>query len=154
MKHLYTAAKFLVFAVCSIFVTAIPVSGQEQSGKVKITETRIEIHPGAKISESDQKALDDVLKNYDKSLYKIETYTDGKLVKVKGKLSDLLIDKALASEVASAKAHGMTSSTAQLGNTYKTRYTPTPPASRAFTVEKERELVQAVKPILEKYTNK
>jgi hypothetical protein len=126
---------------------------QGEGGKVKITETRIEIHPGTKLSTDDQKALSDVLKKFDKSLYKMEEYKNGKVTKTDGKLNDMHIDKALVSELASAKAHGLTVNTTQIVNTFKTWQQP-PPAGMALTPAKEKELVRQVAPIVEKYSKK
>ena len=107
-------------------------------------DTRIEIHPGTTITESDQKALNEVLKKYDTSLYKIETLTDGKVTS-QGKLKDKYIDTTLAAEVKQAKAAGTTVNMQQTVD-HKTDA----PVDEA----KAKELISALKPILEKYSKK
>ena len=93
-----------------------------------------------------------MLKKFNKSLYRIEEYKNGKLAKADGKLSDVHIDKTLASELASAKAHGLTVSTTQVVNTVKTWQQPPPTGGMALTAAKEKDLIQQVKPIVEKYS--
>ena len=101
-----TAVGLCVLAAGGLLSFAVASVKQEKSGKIEIKEDVILIHPGSKISKSDTTALNEVLRKYDKSLYKIETYRNGKSKKKLGELSDMLIDQAVASEVASAKESG------------------------------------------------
>src|SRR5882724_7641472 len=101
-----TAVGLCVLAAGGLLSLAVASVKQEKSGKIEIKEDVILIHPGSKISKSDTTALNEVLRKYDKSLYKIETYRNGKSKKKLGELSDMLIDQAVASEVASAKESG------------------------------------------------
>ena len=101
-----TAVGLCVLAVGALLSLAVASVAQEKSGKVEIKEDVIIIHPGSKISKSDTAALNEVLRKYDKSLYKIETYRSGKSKKKLGELSDMLIDQTVASELASAKESG------------------------------------------------
>jgi hypothetical protein len=98
--------RFFVLAGSTAIALAVPAFAEEKSGKVEIKEDVIIIHPGSKISKSDTAALNEVLRKYDKSLYKIETYRSGKSKKKLGELSDMLIDQTVASELASAKESG------------------------------------------------
>jgi hypothetical protein len=143
------------FALSSSFAFA-----QEQSGKVKITDTRVEIHPGSQLSQSDIDAIDAKLKKFDKSLYRtfyrIDTYQNGKLTKSQGNLSEQHLDKMLAAEVKSARARGFTVRTQQVVNTSstsKSQQPPPPTGPIAFTPQKEKEVVKQVAPILKKYSN-
>jgi hypothetical protein len=81
---------------------------------VTIKDDVVLIHPGTEFSKADRKALNDILSKYDKSLYKIEIYKDGKVTRTQGKLSDVLIDKALAAEATDAKAKGNSNRTLQI----------------------------------------
>jgi hypothetical protein len=97
--------------------------------KVTIEAEQILIHPrGPKLSQDDEKAMDGVLQRYNKSLYKIRTYEDGKLVRTRGRLNDLKIDKGLASEVAEAIQNGFSDTVIQIsGLTCHTDHlSPTP----------------------------
>src|SRR5262249_27323028 len=97
--------------------------------KVTIENDRVLIHPGATISDADRDAMNAILKHYTKSLYKIRTYQNGKIVSTKGKLADLQIDKALASEVALAADRGFSDSVMQISCKDRQEKPPPPPAS-------------------------
>jgi hypothetical protein len=72
--------------------------------------------PGAAISKDDQKAMNKILKQYDKSLYRIDTYEKGQLKKTRGTLSDVVIGQKLTSEVAeNAKKNGFTQYAIRIG---------------------------------------
>ena len=86
----------------------------QTSGKVEIKDDYILIHPGTKLSTEDVKALNDVLKKYDKSLYKIEVYEKGKATKTVGSLSDMQIDQKTVAELADAKTKGQSERAIQL----------------------------------------
>ena len=78
--------------------------------------------------------MNEILKSYDKSLYKIQTYENGQLKKTQGKLSDMYIDKATASEAAKAMTEkGSTQYVIQIGFLDKTHQSPTPPPMYALT---------------------
>ncbi len=139
MKTLTEVFKYVVLGVGITALLTIPMFAQKPEGKVTFTKTRIEIHPGLKLLPSDEKALNDVLKKYDKTLYKIESYENGAVVKTKGELSDVTIDKKLASEVAHAKkTRALTIETVQTVN------------GRSYTAGEQ--LLKDLKPILEKYS--
>ena len=167
---------------------------------VTIEKDVILIHPGTKLSKPDQKELNRILARYDKSLYKIETYKKGQVIMTQGELSDMLIDKTIASEAASAKASGGSHRTLQiiaattsqqlLGTTTNPQHTPgtttnpqgspsattNPQTSPSATTNPQttpsattnpqhhspspvgekasRELIERLKPILEKYSKK
>jgi hypothetical protein len=84
------------------------------SHMVTIEKDVILIHPGTKLAKPDQKELNRILARYDKSLYKIETYKKGQVIMTQGELSDMLIDKTIASEAANAKASGGSHRTLQI----------------------------------------
>jgi hypothetical protein len=93
----------LVVAVVSIF--AMLAFAQNKTGKVTIGQNVIILHPGTKLSRPDQKALNAVLKKYDKSLYKIDNYQNGEKKTSQGQLSDVCLDRAVVAEVAAAKGN-------------------------------------------------
>lgn len=154
MKNLRRALPAVLLGIGTALILAIPAVAQQKGGQVKITDTRIEIRPGTKISESDQKALDEVLKKYDKSLYKIEALKDGKVTgQAQGKLEDKHIDVTLAAEVKQAKAAGASVQMEQVVDHPTGAQMPTP-GKIAIQEAKSKELIQALKPILEKYSRK
>jgi hypothetical protein len=132
---------------------------QKHGPGVYIHETYIEIYPGTKISSDDQKALNAVLKHFDKSLYKIKTYDRGKLVKTQGGLEDALIDQKLVAEVIKASQQGISGLADQLGSVTYTSKNPVPVPSAAAPpppskgLRNSERLVNAVRPILQKYSN-
>lgn len=76
--------------------------------------------PGTEISKADHAAMNKILNKYDKALYRIATYENGQLKSTKGKLSALLIDKTLASQVAkNVKTAGFSMDAMQVGVPFK-----------------------------------
>jgi hypothetical protein len=153
MKRLRKPVSVVLLGVGTALIFAVPAFAQQKDAQVTITDTRIEIHPGTKISESDQKALNEVLKKYDKLLYKIETLKDGKVTgQVQGKLEDKYIDATLAAEVKQAKAAGSSDTTEQTADHKNATFPVT--AAAVQNESQVKELIQALKPILEKYSKK
>lgn len=169
----------LVVTISSALILALPALGQEKTGKVTIGEDHIVVHPFTKISGGDMKAINDVLKKYDKSFYKLDTYQNGKLQKTVGQLSDIYIDQAIKSELANAQANGESNKTMQFTNPQQhppgaitnpqksPSVSPTNPqqipgaptnpqkgSSAGGDAKAARELVERLKPILEKYSKK
>jgi hypothetical protein len=160
-----TLHKHILLVSAFVSIGAGGLLGQEKSGKVTIERDNIVIHPGAKISKEDEKALNDILKKYDKSLYKVETYKGGKVAKQQGQLSDVAIDKQVESELNAAKAQGVSDKTVQ----FVWRQFNPPPLARGMTTHVEqvppppppvrpaaqgKQLVDELKPILQKYQKK
>lgn len=153
MKSLQQLLCVVLLGVGTALILAIPVFAQQKDGQVRITDTRIDIRPGAKISESDQKALNEVLKKYGESVYKIETLKDGKVTgQPQGKLEDKHIDATLAAEVKQAKAAGASVQTEQIVDIHIKGQAKPPPGG--FQLQDAKELINALKPILEKYSKK
>ena len=72
------------------------------------------LHPGTKLTKPDRQALNQILSTYHKSLFRVETYKDGKVTRTQGQLSEALIDKTIAAEAAQAKASGNSHVTLQI----------------------------------------
>jgi hypothetical protein len=90
---------------------------ESTSDPVTIEKNRILI-PGTNISESDQRAMNAILAQFDKSFYKLKGYVKGKAGKQQGTLNDAAIDKATAARAAvHAKDPHFTGSTLQIGFT-------------------------------------
>lgn len=66
---------------------------------VVITQDRI-IMPGTSMTKADGAAMNKILNQYDKTLYRVDTYENGKRTKTQGKLTDVVTDGRLASELA------------------------------------------------------
>jgi hypothetical protein len=146
MKRLQKPLVVVLLCVGTAVILGVSAFAQEKDGQVRIMDARIEIRPGTTISDSDQKALNEVLKKYNTSLYKIETVKDGNVTgKPQGTLEDKHIDATLAAEVKQAKAAGASVQMEQVVD-HKT----------AVVEEdaKSKELIKALKPILEKYSKK
>ncbi len=118
-----------------VFSCADNIHSTGAKSKVTIQQNGILIRPGTQLSEDDQKAMNEILKSYDKSLYKLQTYENGQLKKTQGKLSDIYIDKATASQAAKAMTEkGSTQYVIQIGFLNKTHVpSPTPPPMNALT---------------------
>jgi hypothetical protein len=142
METLCKIVQLLLLGGGMALVLAVP--GFAQDGGVTIQNEGIVIHPGTKLSKSDEKALNDVLSKYSKTLYRVETYKNGKLTKAVGELK---LDKKTSSEIANAKAAGLTDWTGIFFGATKNS------APRALTEDKNAKvLIEQVKPILQKYT--
>lgn len=145
MKTLPGALKYLAAAVallCGIIAFSCAYLQKGSAKKIAVKEHGIEIHPAAEVSQSDQNAMNNILRHYHKSLYKIQTYKNGKLESSRGGLSNVFIDKTLTSEIAQKAEAGFSYCVMQIFNldkthrdwddsaTYfssKTHVTPTPP---------------------------
>jgi len=62
--------------------------------------------PGTTVSTADAEAMNKILNQYDKTLFRIDTYEKGKRKKTRGRLTDLITDKRLASELTTAVNEG------------------------------------------------
>lgn len=148
MKIRIQILRRLAIVVATVPALAISAVAPKRSGKVTFEPYGIVIHPMTEIKRSDEQALNDILKKYDTRLYRIETYENGKLTNTKGKLrnrylKDIYIDQQVLSEIANAKAAGQSKSAACFVGSDKQ-------APRHLKVNKE--LLQELKPILEKYS--
>lgn len=88
--------------------------GQATPGKVEINADNIVIHPGVKLSKPDATALNNVLQQYDKALYKIEVYNKGKTSSTSGSLLDMCVDQRTVAELKQAKEAGQSERAIQM----------------------------------------
>ena len=105
-----TRSRILLNGVCLGIglIIAVPAIAEEKLGNVVVTEDSI-VLPGTELSKPDYQAMNKILKQYDKSLYVIKSYENGRLTKTRGKLTDVVTDKELASEMANnVKKKGFT----------------------------------------------
>jgi hypothetical protein len=152
-KH--PVSTYVVLGVIIALVVVACAITQKHGPGVSIHETYVEIYPGTKISSADQKALDAVLKNFNKSLYKITTYDRGKLVKTQGSLEDARIDQTLVADAINASQKGVSVSTLQIahGPAPWKEQSPSPESvSDRTKLELFKRLVNRVTPILQKYS--
>ena len=141
-------------ASISLIVVACTITQKHGPG-VSIHETSVQIYPGTKISADDQKALDAVLKQFSKSLYKIRTYDRGKLVQTQGSLEDTRIDQTLVADAIIASQKGVSVSTLQICRFAQWKQqspTPSPVSGSPTELEVCKRLVSRVTPILQKYS--
>ena len=119
MKPQFVTLKFIVVAAImfACFGTFPAFAAESTGDPVTIEKDRILI-PGTNISESDQRAMNAILAQYHKSLYKLKGYVNGKAGKQQGNLNDAAIDKATAARAAKhAKDPHFSGSTLQIGFT-------------------------------------
>jgi hypothetical protein len=95
--------------------------------KVVIEDDRIFI-PGTAITEDDRESVKAILKQYKKSLYKIQTYESGHPSgKANGTLADKIIGEATVAQVASdAKQNALSGWGFQIGNSSHPSVQPSP----------------------------
>jgi hypothetical protein len=118
MKRLTVHLKYLAVAASSLAcLGTFAALAEEASDPVTIENERILI-PGTNISENDQRAVNAILAKYDKSLYKLKGYVNGKPGKQQGTMNDASIDKATAKRAAThGKDPHFTGWTLQVGAT-------------------------------------
>ena len=154
---------------------AAPALAQKERSGVTMDEAHIVVHPITKISTEDTRAINNILEKYDKSLYKLAAYKDGKLKKTQGTLSDVNLDQAIASELPAAQAKGESNKTMQFTNPQRHPGNITNPQKTAAVTNPQRspgaptnpqrhpsaadekaakELLERLKPILQKYSRK
>jgi hypothetical protein len=119
-------------------------TGSSTKKKVEIAENGILVHPTVNLSASDAEALDKVLQHFNKSLYKLEMLKGGKVAKTRGSLSDAHMDAGLKSELANAKLHGFDVWTIQF-------VTPGATARHWAATAASNELIEKIKPVMQKY---
>jgi hypothetical protein len=94
---------------------AVCFAGRPLADTVRINNDMILLHPGTRLRKPDRQAFDQILSQYDKSLYKIQYYKKGRpFTRTYGQLSDALIDKTIAAEAESAKLAGESIATLQI----------------------------------------
>jgi hypothetical protein len=140
-----------VVMVLMNFWSCVSSPTQTKTGTVTFEPYGIVMHPGTKISKSDEVKLNEILRKYDDRLYRIETYQNGKLVKKEGRLKekelpDIYITQEIVSEVANAKVAGLSVSTMCLSTSDKKA------PLRQLQREQGKKLVQELSPVLQKYT--
>ena len=152
---------------------AVPALAQKERSGVTMDEAHIVVHPITKISMEDTREINNILEKYDKSLYKLAAYKDGKLKKTQGTLSDVNLDQAIASELLAAQAKGESNKTMQFTNPQRGNITnpqkaaavtnpqrspgaPTNPQRNSSPADEKaaKELLERLKPILQKYSRK
>jgi hypothetical protein len=102
--------------------------------------------PGTNVSKEDRDAMNRILSRYDKSLYRISTYENGKLLRTQGTMRDVITDKKLASQMAAnIKKPGFTSLAGLITN---------PLNFVNIQFPKHPKLLSQLKPVLEKYQAK
>ena len=100
MRSPSETVRFFMLAGGIALVLPVASFAQEKGGKVTIEENAIILHPGTQLSKTDAQALNEALKKYDKSLYKIDIYKNGQKKKSLGQLSDVCLDRTVVAEVA------------------------------------------------------
>jgi hypothetical protein len=115
--HLHCRPELFVLVVSlalSVQLSALCLGAESATQAITIKDDVILLHPGTTLSKPDRKKLNEILSKFDKSLYKIEHYKDGKVTRTLGQLSDALIDKTIAAEATEAKARGNSHATLQI----------------------------------------
>ena len=102
---------FLLAGGAALALGACATLGLMQGG-VCLQEAYIAIHPGTNISPEDERQLDQILRQYKSSLYKIKKTENGQMT-TRGRLKDVYIKQDLLAEV--ANSGGVSYSALQIG---------------------------------------
>jgi hypothetical protein len=139
MNYYFARIVFVILAIT--FANLNHGFGEDKAtGGVTIEKNRIIIHAGTKISKADEKKLNDVLKKYDKKLYQVAKFQNGKLTKSVGELK---IDDQVISELCEGHTPGSTDYTIKTVTGANTQNLP--------PWGQPQKLIEELKPILEKY---
>jgi hypothetical protein len=146
MKILSKAFQYVLVALGAVvFIVACATYAKSKSG-VEMGQYYAIIYPDAKLPDVNCDAVNRVLKKYDKSLYKIQTYKDGKLIKARGQLAEKYMRAGLVAEVTQkAQTTNFTGCAIQAGSRSTTLQTMVPQMD---------EMVNKLRPTLEKYNKK
>jgi len=137
------AALWFSNSVVAVETKPVPKSVVFEDGAIVLT--------GTNLSKADDEAMNKILNRYDKSLYRLDTYENAKRTTTRG-TSTAVVNKKLASEIAAnTKKAGFTHHAVQICNTTNPT---TGPNSSNNANPKAHELVERLKPILEKYRRK
>jgi hypothetical protein len=162
-----------VMAIVIVWIVVACQTTQDHNVKRVVIENDRIVLNAVTLSQSDEAAFNRILKQYDKSLYRVETYEKGRLTKTRGRLGEMQIQNEVASKaVDAAKQEGFSQYAMQLwgvphnptptpGATSGVGHHPTPTPGATWGVGHTTptpgaatgadEFVQRLKPILEKY---
>lgn len=174
MKTQLVSLKLAIWALAAISGVVLPGCVQHTTTDVNTQKVAFEenavLIPGTAITKADQETMNSILGQYDKSLYKVQTYEKGGLVVTRGSLSDKIIKTGSAERIAeNAKAKSLTGCALQIGFDTGSHYiwhtpSPSPQGDEATNaigthllnpkpseIAQSQQLVAKVTPILEKY---
>ncbi len=116
---------FALGLLVAVLISCQCLRKRSSQGGVQIKEDSILIPPTA-ISKADQEALNNIFRQYDRSLYRIAVYENGKLTKQLGTMPEMQLADVTKDYARSATATGLTSWTFQfIARTHVTHYGPT-----------------------------
>jgi hypothetical protein len=149
MKLTKFPAVLLLVVVGGALVTY--AAGQQKSAAVRFVPNGA-LLCGVQLSDEDWKALDKILKHFDRSLYKIAVVENRQAKSTIGSLQDVYIKREARSAAAKMQAgpHGLVYQIGFDWNEFVQHPTPTPPAK--LDRKGSEELVRRVTPILQKYS--
>lgn len=99
MKKLSDPGKYVLTAIVLIVFALLCATYAKNRSGVELRKDYAIIYPRAHWGGNNCDELNQILQKYDKSLYKIQTYDKGKLVKAEGDLDESVIRHGLISEV-------------------------------------------------------
>jgi len=104
MKTLLRKNKYFV-VILGIVGCVVVISCQtSKTSKVEIGKRNVAIHPGVKLTPEGEQAMNNVLKHYNKNLYRIEILENGQVKKAMGNAA---VEGPLQAELAAAKSKGV-----------------------------------------------
>lgn len=151
MKTLFRTHKYVLMALgiggCAVIISCAqnPTTGAH-TGKVEINIASIVLHPGTDLKPDDVAAMDKILAQHRKDIYRIATIQGGKVAE-KGTLPNSRMTEAFRAEVADAKAKGTTNMAHQVFcNPCATHFIP-----GVTRDDDAKKLIAELTPILSKY---
>ena len=121
---------FALGLLVAVLISCQCLRKQSTESGVQTSEDSVLLPPTA-ISKADQAALNNIFGKYDRSLYRIAVYDNGKLTKQIGTMPEMQLADVTKDYARSATATGLTSWTFQfIARTHVTHYGPTTKVTR------------------------
>jgi hypothetical protein len=156
MKTLFRTNKYIVLAL-SLIASVVIIScalnpmASEKAGKVTISDDMIVLHPLVQLSVADEKAMTAVLQKFRKSLYRIDTVENGRVVKTQGTLEMAKLTVAARAASSEGPGPGKSHQTGQITCPKPCNDNTPPINANTATLAEKQKLIARLTPILEKY---
>lgn len=159
-SYLRQVLKYPLIAVTLVAIAACVTLTKKKVG-VEFGKSYVIVRPEAKVPLNELKALNATLKKYDKSLYKIQSFQNGRLIRTYGAMDEKFMRAGLSVEVAKQAALTDFTGCSLVAGTSSTRPGPSgptrPPPPPVKPVlewnEQPEEMVKQLAPTLERFNN-
>ncbi len=144
--------KYWLIALALLAIVACTTTKQPP---LEVANTYIVVRPSANVSLEEGKQLESTLTTFDKDLYRIQEFTDGKPTKTYGRMDEQFIRDGLVSEIYKEAARDRFNGFSMIAGHSSTRQgsplgQPIPPPPPG-DLEASKRIIPKLRPALEKY---